>query len=204
MHVKQPTIESRVDRKKEETKKKIIAVSMQLFKEQGFDATTMEQIAREVDIAKGTLYNYFPVKEAIIDEYIKRTSVDKNTERKSRLSKLPDTRSRLIQSFSELIQGVQVQKEIFEKYLVYQLKNTITLRKDQREKSGMELLATEIIELGQKESEIRKDLPVELMVDLFVFAFIEVAKQFYMEPKQFDARKTIEECVELFINGVKP
>lgn len=38
----------------------ILSVAMRLFKEQGVNATSMEQIAQEVDIAEGTLYNYFP------------------------------------------------------------------------------------------------------------------------------------------------
>ena len=49
--------ETRMERKKAEMKQKIITVAMTLFKTQGVDATTMEQIAAEVDIAKGTLYN---------------------------------------------------------------------------------------------------------------------------------------------------
>jgi AcrR family transcriptional regulator len=194
---------SRVERKKEETKKKIINVAMDLFKQFGFNATTMEQIAKVADIAKGTLYNYFPVKEAIIDEHIKRLSTEKNSERILRLSQLPDTRSRMILSLSELIQGVQAQKEIFENYLVYQMKNTISLKKEKREKSGIELLATEIIKLGQEGAEIRKDLPTEVMVDLFVFAFIEVAKEFYVKPENFNVEVVVEQCVDLFINGVK-
>ncbi len=34
---------------------------------QGLKATSMELIAREADVAKGTLYAYFPDKEAVID-----------------------------------------------------------------------------------------------------------------------------------------
>lgn len=203
MKFKETPAGSRVERRKEETKQKIVAVAMKLFKEQGVDGTTMEQIAEEVDIAKGTLYNYFPVKEAIIDEYIKRSSREKNSERILRLTNLPDSRSRMILSFSELIQGVQEQKEIFEKYLVYQMKNTISLQNEEAEKSGIYLLADEIIRLGQKNGEIRTDLPQGLMEDLFVFAFIEVAKQFYMGADKFNAQETIEQCVDLFINGVK-
>ena len=73
---------SRVERKKEETKRKIIEVALNLFKQQGFEATTMEQIASVVDIAKGTLYNYFPVKEAILNEYIQRAFQARNMERR--------------------------------------------------------------------------------------------------------------------------
>jgi AcrR family transcriptional regulator len=42
---------------------------MDLFKQQGFNETSMEQIAEESDIAKVTLYKYFEVKEAIIAAY---------------------------------------------------------------------------------------------------------------------------------------
>lgn len=203
MNIKEIPNESRVERKKEETKKKIITVAIQLFKKYGFDGTTMEQIAKEVDIAKGTLYNYFPVKEAIIDEYIQRTSKEKNSERILQLKNLPDTRSRMSKSFIELIEGVKLQKEFFEKYLVYRVQKMVSLQKDDSEKSGIELLATEIIILGQKSDEIRRDLPLHIMVDLFEFAFIEVVKQFYMKPEKFNAHLAIEQCVDLFINGVK-
>ncbi len=62
MEPKETIRESRVERKKEETKQKIVSVAIALFQQKGFDDTAMEQIAEEVDIAKGTLYNYFPVK----------------------------------------------------------------------------------------------------------------------------------------------
>lgn len=39
---------------------------MRLFDRDGFDAVTMEQIAAEADVAKGTLYNHFPTKEAVL------------------------------------------------------------------------------------------------------------------------------------------
>jgi len=195
---------SRVERKKEETKKKIITVAITLFKEQGFNITTMEQIAQEADIAKGTLYNYFPVKEAILSEYIQRAFREKNPARIMRLRKMADTRSRMILIISELIEGVQGQKEIFEKYLVYQLQKIVSLHKDERIKSGIRLLATEIIELGQKSGEVRNDIPLDILIDLFEFVFIEVAKLFYTEPEKFKPRESIEQCVNLFMNGVRP
>jgi AcrR family transcriptional regulator len=37
-----------------------------LFEREGFDAVTMEAIARTADVAKATLYKHFPVKEAIL------------------------------------------------------------------------------------------------------------------------------------------
>jgi len=200
---KEVPIGSRIDRKKEETKQKIITVTMELFKVQGVDATTMEQIAREVDIAKGTLYNYFPVKEAIISEYIQRSFKERNSERILQFSQMPDTRSRMISILSTLMEGVQKEKEIFEKYFVYQIQNMLSLSRDAGFKSGMKLLAQEIIVLGQQSGEIRSDLPFDILVALFEFVFVEVAQEFYKQPENFNACETIESCVDLFMNGAK-
>lgn len=195
--------ESRIQRKKNETKQKIITIAMRLFKEYGVQGTTMEQIAQEVDIAKGTLYNYFPLKEAIIDEYIKQSFSHKNSQRIRQLENLPDTKSRWIQVFSELFRGVQEQKEIFEKYLVYRMQNMVSFNPDDSEKSGFYLLGTEIIKLGQKSGEIRTDLPIAVLRELFEFAFIEAVKQFYMEPEKFNMSQAIGCYVDLCMNGVK-
>ena len=194
---------SRVERKKEETRQKIISVAMKLFKKNGFNATSMELIAKEADIAKGTLYNYFPVKEAILDVYVKLTVREKNPDRLQRLQKLPDTRSRLISILIELVDGIQAQKEIFEKFFVYRVQSVLTLRKAEDEKSGIERLASEIITLGLKNGELRSDLPFETFLDLFDFIFVEVAKQLYLDPEKFKARKIIEQYVDLFMNGAK-
>ena len=145
----------------------------------------MEQIAEAADIAKGTLYNYFPAKEAIIHEYIDRVSREKNAVRIERLHELPDTRTRMVNSLSELMAAVQAQKEFFEKYLVYQVKNIITLRRDATPPSGFSLLAAEIIRLGQEKGEIRRDMPLHILVALVEFVFIEVTQQFYSEPQVF-------------------
>jgi len=203
MNSKEVSSGNRVERKKEETKQKIITIAMELFKENGIDAVTMEQIAREVDIAKGTLYNYFPVKEAIISEYIQRSFQEKYSARILQFSKLPDTRARMVSILSTLIEGVQEQKEIFEKYLVYQIQNMISIDRDAGVKSGIKLLAQEIIVLGQKGGEIRSDLPLDILAALFEFVFVEVTQEFYMKPEAFNASETIASCVDLFINGAK-
>lgn len=200
---KEMTMATRLARKKEATKQKIIGAAMQLFKEQGVDGTTMEQIAREADIAKGTLYNYFPVKEAIISEYIQRAFKEKESERIIQFRNMQDTRCRMIFILEVLFAGVQREKEIFEKYFVYQIQNMLSLSREDGFKSGMRQLAMEIITLGQKDGEIRKDLSFDILVALFEFVFVEVAQECYMNPETFDARQTIESCVDLFMNGAK-
>jgi AcrR family transcriptional regulator len=52
---------------KEATRKRILEASQKLFARHGFEATTTRDIARAANIAVGTLFNYFPTKESVID-----------------------------------------------------------------------------------------------------------------------------------------
>lgn len=51
---------------KQETEQRIVDAAVSLFRAGGFEATTTRDIARAAGIATGTLFNYFPTKEAIV------------------------------------------------------------------------------------------------------------------------------------------
>ena len=51
---------------KEATRERIEAAALELFRTRGFEATTTRDIARQAEIAVGTLFNYFTAKEAIV------------------------------------------------------------------------------------------------------------------------------------------
>jgi AcrR family transcriptional regulator len=54
--------------KAERTRRQIAEVAVTAFIEQGYDETTMEQIAEIAEIGTSTLYRYFPSKELLILE----------------------------------------------------------------------------------------------------------------------------------------
>ncbi|MPY50300.1 TetR/AcrR family transcriptional regulator [Streptomyces acidicola] len=59
------------ERKKLKTRTAIRDATYRLIKEQGYEATTVEQIAEEAEVSPSTVFRYFPTKEDIIitDEY---------------------------------------------------------------------------------------------------------------------------------------
>lgn len=87
------TVLSRRERKKKETREKIFSNAMQLFRLQGFNSTSIEQITQQADVGKGTFYNYFSTKEAIILEFSRRTWQE--LANKGRQASCLDTRQRL-------------------------------------------------------------------------------------------------------------
>ena len=54
------------ERKKQRTRDAIQREAMRLFQEQGYEATTIEQIAAAADISPSTFFNYFPTKEDVV------------------------------------------------------------------------------------------------------------------------------------------
>ncbi|MEU5519306.1 TetR family transcriptional regulator [Streptomyces sp. NPDC047860] len=59
------------ERKKLKTRRAIRDATYALIKEQGYDATTVEQIADRAEVSQSTVFRYFPAKEDIVltDEY---------------------------------------------------------------------------------------------------------------------------------------
>lgn len=53
------------------TKQEILEAALELFSVQGFEATSISQIASAVGIRKASLYSHFESKQAILDELVK-------------------------------------------------------------------------------------------------------------------------------------
>ncbi len=60
--------ETRVERRKRQTRERIFQTALDLFVEKGLDETTVAEIAEDADIGKGTFFTYFPTKESVFSE----------------------------------------------------------------------------------------------------------------------------------------
>jgi AcrR family transcriptional regulator len=68
------------------TRRQILDAAHRLFAEKGFGATTTRDIAQAAGIASGTLFNYFPAKEAVLACLAERASEDAIAEASGRSS----------------------------------------------------------------------------------------------------------------------
>jgi AcrR family transcriptional regulator len=62
----------RRERKKLQTRDRLVECAVALFASQGYDSTTMEDIGECADVSRATVFNYFARKEDIISEVFTR------------------------------------------------------------------------------------------------------------------------------------
>ena len=60
----------------EQTRAAIAEVALRMFREQGYEATTMRAIAKQAGVATGNAYYYFDSKEELIQEYYARNQAE--------------------------------------------------------------------------------------------------------------------------------
>jgi AcrR family transcriptional regulator len=152
----------RRERRKEETRKQIFQAAMKLFGKKGVFATTVEEITEAADVGKGTFFNYFASKEAILSALAERqlgvinTAVERAQTAESvrpvlkdmcrELSSVPGRSQILLRSLLGMVLSNKFMFELFQSVL----------------SKGRERVAL-IVERGQQLGEIRRDIPAMII-----------------------------------------
>jgi AcrR family transcriptional regulator len=152
----------RRERRKERTRKQIFRAAMRLFGQKGIFATTVEEITEAADVGKGTFFNYFPSKEAIlsalaehqlgvINKAVECAQTAESVrpvlkEMCKELSSVPGRSQILVRSLLGMVLSNRLMFELFQKVL----------------SKGRARLAL-IVERGQNLGEIRRDIPASVI-----------------------------------------
>jgi AcrR family transcriptional regulator len=196
-----PTTLGRRERKKLATQLTIIKIAMALFKQQGFNATSMEQIAELSDVSKATLYKYFPVKEAIIATYWQEEVKNSRDELQRIIDHFPDTRTRLEALYRSFMSRIMESRELYEIYISYRMRHITNPQINETLRSGVAENAAAVLQAGQQSGEIRTDLPLKLLVSNLEMLSVIQAMAWLRHPEAFSVESSSKMFTELFLNG---
>ena len=101
-------------KKSEETRRRILDAALELFREKGFEQTTMRDIAERASMALGAAYYYFDSKEKLVfayyqssleemQEYIGRPAIQEVPGLKERLQLVLDHKFRLMKPYRSFL-----------------------------------------------------------------------------------------------------
>ncbi len=194
----------RRERKRHQTLDHLAATAFALFEAQGFEAVTMEQIAAEADVAKGTLYNHFPVKEALLAHQFHGEFALALQGLQASLAEPGGFAARLSRWLQLSAQWCSARRPYMPHYLRFRFMDTdAALRaRDAGERSGTERLFQALVAAGQQEGELRTDLPAAQLAGLLQHLYLGALMRWLAQ----DGAALEDEfaaVVELFVHGAR-
>lgn len=82
---------------------RIVNTACRLFYHQGYNSTGINQVIKEAEVAKASLYQYFPSKEDLLVEYLVITGNNTNDELKATAQKHKSARQKVLALFDFLL-----------------------------------------------------------------------------------------------------
>lgn len=192
--------QSRQERKKAEMQLHLMENAMKLFRTQGFDNTTMGEIAMAGDVTKRTLYHHFPKKEALVSAYWLNNIQLKQSQLPLLLKNYPDTRSRLIVVFLSAAEGFKNETEFARIHFSYQFQKIGKSSKPQIP-SDFVMFLTAVIEAGQHESNLRSDIRATDLATQIMLNFTAICLMWFVDPNSFSLDEKLTNAVNCFIDG---
>lgn len=98
--------------KGEETRRRVHEAAMALFREKGFDATTMRDVAAAAGMSLGAAYHYFPGKEAIVMAYYASLQDEHARRVREAVEAHPGTRERLSAALHSKLRMVRDDRKV--------------------------------------------------------------------------------------------
>lgn len=89
-----------------DTRQRIVDTASKLFYTQGYNSTGINQIIEEAEVAKASLYQYFPSKEDLLIEYLRVTAGATNEALRAELNKHDTPKEKVLGLFDFLLQFV--------------------------------------------------------------------------------------------------
>ncbi len=155
---------SRRERKKQETRERLLEAAWQLFRARGYDNTTVEEITEAADVGKGTFFNYFESKEALLGEVVS-WQVSDEIERALRGEDVPGMAvARIKRVILALLDRLRPGGELAGLLFTSSIGEAVWHETIHRVGDVLE----ELVKAGQVVGEIRADVEAELVVRLLM------------------------------------
>jgi AcrR family transcriptional regulator len=195
---------SRRERKRQHLADHVAAVAFGLFEDQGYEAVTMEQIAAMADIAKGTLYKYFPVKEALLAHQFQHEIASGMAPLWPMLEQLGSFAAQLRHLLHASAQWNEARRVYIPHYVRYQFTTSDFDYRDharQHRPSGARQIFERLCYAGQERGDVRSDLPaaqLAVMLECLCLGAIMI----WLGHPEGDLQSQFDALLLVAVNGV--
>ena len=201
-----PSHVGRRSRKRERTANHLAMTAFELFEAHGFEMVTMEQIADAADVAKRTLYNYFPVKEALLAHQFRQEIAAGMEALRSDIEHETSFAGRMRLLMKASAQWNRSRRVYLPYYLRFRMGEAGTwVQRSAAEKhsSGSALILEKLFRAGQASGEVRHDLSAGELAVMFEFMCVAAVTTWLHQPK-VSLEKRFAVALDVLLDGISP
>ncbi|MEN2981830.1 MAG: TetR/AcrR family transcriptional regulator [Thermus sp.] len=187
---------------KKRRRNRIFQAAMNLFRQRGFQETTATDIAKAAHVSRGTFFNYYPYKEAVLLDYGSLLLGGLKEEVRRRLAQGMDPLAVLRFLFQELSQFTKAEKELVLP-LLYELLNPDPIRaKAAFQALPLGDLIAEVLRPLQEQGVVRQDLSLERMGRTLADLYFLAALRWAAYTPHRDLEGELDKFLSLALEGV--
>jgi AcrR family transcriptional regulator len=191
--------DSRRERKKQETRQRLLESAWDLFGDKGYDQTTVAEITERADVAKGTFFNYFSTKEEIVDQ-IALWRIDLLGNRVLGEGNTPDGALGRIKVLLRAMASELAPKQSLTRHL-FLARIGAPIRHESAHRIGS--LVQELVVQGQASGEIRDDVEPGFVARLLMTGWFYYFVRRCHEDGSFPEEERVIESVDVLMSGLR-
>ncbi len=190
--------------KEEDKHQKILNAAVKVFSEKGFYGSRVSEIAKEADVADGTIYLYFKNKDDLLISLFEEEFGRIVRETAKELASEPDA-LRKIRKFAAVHLSIVTRQQHLAEVLGVEVRQSTKFMKEYVNKPFIEYLniIRSIVVEGQEQGLIRKDLTPGIIKRALFGALDEMARYWMLSPKK---KHSIDDAAleisDVFIRGL--
>lgn len=192
----------RASRRRNATRDRIATAASALFERHGYPAVTMEQIAAHADVARGTLYNHFPVKEAVLAHWMHAQLASDLTPLMQRILSQSSFATRMATLLEASAHWWEGHRQYAVPYIRYRFQQT-GQQVGERPSSDMIGVHAQLIAHAQSARELRSDVPAARLAHYLHYLYL-CALMSWLEEEESALSEGFGQMLDFFLQGARP
>ena len=187
------------DKKKIETKNNIFEVAGRLFKEKGYENTTVDEITKEAGIGKGTFFNYFPAKEALLQDFVKQKEELVFDLVKDQLTQNISTKEKIKNILGLVAKSNEKDRELTKLFVFEHLKH---YGHEERRSTSLNHLIQVILEKGEKTGEFKIGLDSKMAAGNLTSIYFYSLMEWLWSKNDYSFAEDISKKIDMIFDGI--
>jgi TetR/AcrR family fatty acid metabolism transcriptional regulator len=183
----------------------ILRAATRVFARNGYFNSKVADIAREADVADGTVYLYFKSKEEILHSIFDQNMAEAITAGRVLIEKISDPREKLRRIAMLHLERLGADPDLAVVFQV-ELRGSTKFMREFSAAGFAEYLGLlrQTFEAGQRSGVFRKELNAKLVSKILFGALDEMATNWIISKRNYKLEPMAEVVMDVFLNGVSP